>query len=201
VRVLELAPGVAARVADTVTPQPVLAAVRFSTSELSSLSAGGLVLVLDDLRDPGNVGTAIRSAEAAGAGAVVLTGQSVDPLNPKALRASAGAAFFIPIVTASLDELFAWCARQGVATFATVVRGGSPYESVDLSGAAAVLIGNEATGLAPEVVARCVEVLSIPMTGRGESLNAGVAASLVAFEAQRQRAAGGPGAARSLGAP
>ncbi|MBW4029497.1 MAG: RNA methyltransferase [Acidobacteria bacterium] len=187
VRVVTLAPGVLERIADAQTPQPLLATVRFTLSELADVRAPGLVLVLDNVRDPGNAGTIIRSGEAAGAVAVVLSGDCVDPFNPKTLRASAGAVFHVPLVVASLEATLSHFAARGVRTFATVVRGGTPYRAADLSGACAVVIGNEATGLDEGAVARCDAALSIPMVGRSESLNAGVAASLIAFEALRQR--------------
>jgi TrmH family RNA methyltransferase len=187
VRVAALAPGVLQRVANATTPQPVLATVRFTVRELTDLTTPGLVLVLDNLRDPGNAGTIIRSADAAGAVGIVLSGESVDPFNPKALRASAGSVFHLPLVTASLATTLGYFASRGVRTFATVVRGGTSYRAADLSGACVVVIGNEATGLEGDAVARCDETLSIPMAGRAESLNAGVAASLIAFEALAQR--------------
>lgn len=187
VRVASLAPGVLQRVSDAQTPQPLLATVHFALSELSDIKTPGLVLVLDNLRDPGNAGTIIRSADAAGAVALVLSGDCVDPFNPKALRASAGSVFHLPLVIASLDETLAYFAARGARTFATVVRGGTPYRAADLSGACAVVIGNESAGLDDEAVARCDEALSIPMAGRSESLNAAVAASLIAFEALSQR--------------
>lgn len=200
VRVVALAPGVLQRVADAQTPQPVLATVHFAPGELAQLSAPGLVIVLDNVRDPGNAGTIIRSADAAGAVAVVLTGDCVDPFNPKTLRASAGSVFHLPLVVTSLEGALAHFKTHGVRTFATVVRGATPYREADLSGACVVVIGNESRGLDAQAVARCDESLSIPMAGRSESLNAAVAASLIAFEALHQRcgttSAGEP---RSLG--
>jgi len=182
-----LADGVLEKVADAQTPQPVLAAVRFAVHELASLPVDGLVMVLDNVRDPGNAGTIIRSADAAGAVAVVFTGECVDPYNPKTLRASAGSVFHVPIIMASLADVTGLLRERGVASYATVVRGGVSHRSVDLSGAAAVVVGNEASGLDEVAVASCDGSITIPMAGGAESLNAGVAASLVAFEALYQR--------------
>lgn len=187
VRVFSLGPGVLARVADAQTPQPVLAAVRFSVTAIDSLPTDGLVLVLHDVRDPGNAGTIIRSADAAGVSAVVFTGQSVDPYNPKTLRATAGSVFHLPIAVASLAETLDRFHDAGARSYATVVRGGVSYRDVDFTTPAVVVIGNEAVGLDDESVARCRGMVSIPMHGRGESLNAGVAASIIAFEALHQR--------------
>jgi TrmH family RNA methyltransferase len=171
VRIFALESGVLERVADTQTPQPVIAVVRFVVSDVRQLSVDGLILVLHEMRDPGNAGTVIRSADAAGVRAVIFTGQSVDPFNPKTLRATAGAIFRIPIAVGSLSE----------------VREGASHRTVDFTKPAVVVIGNEAGGLDPSSVALCHGSITIPMTGHGESLNAAVAASLIAFEAMQQR--------------
>jgi TrmH family RNA methyltransferase len=193
VRTFALAEGVLEKIADAQTPQPVLAAVRFDQPEVTSIPATGLILVLHDLRDPGNVGTIIRSADAAGVTAVVLTGQSVDPYNPKTLRASAGSIFHLPVVVASIDATLSQF-KGDAQLFATVVRGGRSLREVDFTNPSVVVIGNEADGLDAATIERCDLTISIPMSGRSESLNAGVAASLVAFEAlwQRRDAASGP---------
>jgi RNA methyltransferase, TrmH family len=182
-----LDPGVLDRVADARTPQPVLAEARFSVSTLDDLDHDAMVLVLDNVRDPGNLGTILRSADAAGAAGVVLSGDCVDPFNPKTLRATAGSVFHVALVLAPLEETLAHFARRAVRSYATVVRGGTPYRECDLSGTCVVVVGNEATGLDDAAVARCDEPMSIEMAGRSESLNAGVAASLIAFEALHQR--------------
>jgi TrmH family RNA methyltransferase len=193
VRVFALAEGVVERVADAQTPQPVLAAVRFEATRVDTIPKVGLTLVLHDLKDPGNVGTIIRSADAAGATAVVLTGQSVDPFNPKTLRASAGSIFHLPVVVATFDDTLAHFGDDA-PVFATVIHGGTNYRAVDFTRASVVVIGNEADGLDAVTIARCSSTISIPMGGRSESLNAGVAASLIAFEAlgQNRDAAASP---------
>lgn len=180
-----LAEGVIEKIADAQTPQPVLAAVRFEQRDVDSIPKAGLILVLHDLRDPGNVGTIIRSADAAGATAVVMTGQSVDPFNPKTLRASAGAIFHLPVVVASIGATLDHFADTQL--LATVVHGGRSHREIDYLRASVVVIGNEADGLDAATVERCAESISIPMDGRSESLNAAIAASLIAFEALWQR--------------
>jgi RNA methyltransferase, TrmH family len=192
VRVFSLDAGVLAKVADAQTPQPVLAAVRFDQIDVESLAVTGLALVLHDLRDPGNAGTIIRSADAAGVRAVIFTGQSVDPFNPKTLRATAGSAFHLPVVVATLERTLAHFGAGGAHSFATVVRGGTNFREVDFAQPTLVAIGNEATGLDRETVALFSGAISIAMAGKSESLNAGVAASLVAFEALRQREVASP---------
>jgi TrmH family RNA methyltransferase len=144
-------------------------------------------MVLVDIRDPGNAGTLIRSADAAGASGVVFTGHSVDPFNPKTLRASAGSVFHLPVAVIEWDDALASLRARGARVYATVVRGGMSHRDVDFSGPSAVVIGNEALGLAEDVVAQCDEAITIEMAGSSESLNAGVAGSLIAFEALWQR--------------
>jgi TrmH family RNA methyltransferase len=187
VRIFMLDQGVLAKVADAHTPQPVLAAVRFASHDVDSIASQGLILVAHDLKDPGNAGTIIRSADAAGTSAVIFTGQSVDPYNPKTLRATAGSIFHLEVCVAPLEATLAHFAGSGAQILATVVRGGTSHRDVDFTTATVVVIGNEADGLSDEVIAQCDASISIPMAGRSESLNAGVAASLVAFEALWQR--------------
>lgn len=187
VRVFPLAPGVLQKIADTQTPQPILASVRVSLRALEELPLQGLILVLHEIRDPGNAGTIIRSADAAGAAGIVFTGQSVDPFNPKTLRATAGSIFHLPVVVGTLESVLDHFSRAGVRTLASVVRGGTSHREIDFRASNVVVIGNESDGLKPEEVALCDERLTIVMSGRNESLNAGVAASLFAFEAMWQR--------------
>jgi TrmH family RNA methyltransferase len=187
VRVFTLAPGVLEKVADATTPQPLLGAVRFPITELTKVPSAGLILVLHDVRDPGNAGTIIRSCDAAGVAAVIFTGQSVDPFNPKTLRATAGSIFHVPICVATLEETLEHFVALGAATYATLVLGGVDHRSVDFTKLSVVVIGNEADGLDIEAVSACQSAVSIAMSGQNESLNAGVAAALIVFEALWQR--------------
>jgi TrmH family RNA methyltransferase len=207
-RVFYLAPGVLERVADTVTPQPVLAVLPMRADGNADADAdsddlappwspdpGALVVVLVDVRDPGNAGTVLRAADAAGATAVVFAAESVDPYNPKTVRSSAGSIFHVPFTVhpdpAALAERLA---AGGFRTLATVVRDGEDYAGLDWSVPTAVFFGNESSGLDPALAARLSGAVAIPMAGRAESLNVGVASAVVAFEAYRQRRGGGPGA-------
>jgi RNA methyltransferase, TrmH family len=189
-RVHELAPGVLERVADAVTPQPVLAVVGYLDVSLPALHARrpATIVVCVDLRDPGNAGTVLRSAEASGAGGVVCCDGTVDMYNPKTVRASAGSLFHVPVVAGGnalevLDDIASW----GVRRLATVAHGGVPYDEADLSIPVAFVLGNEAHGLPTELDGAVDEVVTIPMTGRSESLNVGMAAAILCFEAARQR--------------
>ena len=187
VRVVGLASATFERVADAATPQGVMASVFLPIVDVAAVPSDGLVLVAHDLGDPGNAGTIIRSAEAAGARGVIFTGQSVDPCNPKALRASAGAIFQIPVAVGELDEVLAHFESRGAHTWATVLESQRDVRDVDLSGANVVVIGSEADGLDEAAIRSCAGTFRIDMAGASESLNAGVAASLVAFRAMWQR--------------
>jgi RNA methyltransferase, TrmH family len=189
-RVYDLETGVLARVADTVTPQPILAVVPtvdVSLDEVLGRSAA-LVVALVDLRDPGNAGSVLRSADAAGVDAVVFCDGSVDLYNPKTVRASAGALFHVPVVVDGPPDLvLGRLGAAGLRRLATVARGGEDYTAIDLRRPTAVVLGNEANGLPAELDALLDGSITIPMAGRAESLNVGIAAAVVCFEAARQR--------------
>jgi len=177
--VYELAPNVIERVASTEAPQPVLAVVRQRNSVLPA--DADFVMVAHRLADPGNAGTIIRSAEAAGAQAVVFTPGSVDPFNPKVVRSTAGSLFRIPVVSADLDVLQA----AGLRILATSSHHGTAYTEADLTGRVAVVVGNEAHGVPDDVPVD--GWLTIPHAGAAESLNVAMAATVLAFEVARQR--------------
>lgn len=180
--------GVLERVADAVTPQPVLAVCASVDVPLDAVVDATFVVVCVDLQDPGNAGTVLRSAEAAGAGAVVFAGASVDVSNPKAVRASAGSLFHVPVVNGGdAVEVLEVLGRHGLRRLGTVARGGEPLDDADLTGPVALVLGNEAHGLPPEIEAGLDGHLTIPMAGRGESLNVGMATAVLCFEVARQR--------------
>ena len=146
--------------------------------------------MLVGLADPGNAGTLLRSAEAAGAGAVVFCDASVDPYGPKCVRASAGSVLRLEVVReADSDAALGACAHHGLTTVATVVRGGTPYDASDLRRPVALVLGNEAHGLPSTVASRVDETVTIPMAGRAESLNVAMAGTVICFESLRQRRA------------
>jgi RNA methyltransferase, TrmH family len=181
-RVYELAPGVMPKVADTVTPQPVLAV--FPMLDLPAVPASAdLVVVMVDVRDPGNAGTVLRTADAAGVGAVVAAGGTVDPYNPKTVRSSAGSLFHVPLVVVD-DPVAALEALAPRRRLGTVVRGGEDYTAIDWRRPSAIVLGNEAAGLAPGLPLD--GSVSIPMAGPAESLNVGMACAVLCFEALRQ---------------
>ncbi len=190
VRAFELPEGTLLKVADTKSPQPLLATARFRVDTMDDVPTDRAILILDNIRDPGNAGTMIRSADAAGVGAVLFTGDCVDPFNPKTLRSSAGSVFHLPLLVGlSLAEACEGLRARGVSSLASMVRGGVDFRSAPLSAGCAIVIGNESSGLSAEAIALCDSMVSITMAGRSESLNAGVAASLLLFEALHQRTA------------
>jgi TrmH family RNA methyltransferase len=192
-RLFPLAPGVLERVADTVTPQPVLTVLPMRQdlhADALRPGAGSLLVVMVDVRDPGNAGTVLRTADASGVQAVLFCGDSVDPYNPKAVRASAGSLFHVPFgVHEDPLALAALLTTAGYRTLATVVEEGDDYAGLDWSVPTAVFLGNESAGLPDDLRAAIGGSLGIPMEGQAESLNVGVAAAVVCFEALRQRRA------------
>jgi TrmH family RNA methyltransferase len=173
------------RVASTETPQPMVAVVRTRPRRLDDLSGATFVVVGDRINDPGNAGTMLRSAEAAGAEAVVLTTGSVDPYNPKVVRASAGALFAVPVVAdVPLDAVLA---APGRRSYGTTSRPARAYTDADFTAPTTLVVGNEARGLDP--AAPVDEWVTIPHRGRAESLNVAMATTLLVFEVARQRAA------------
>jgi len=188
----------------TETPQPVAALVEppdWSWAHvLGDRPKAAMVVVLAGIQDPGNLGTILRSAEAFGATGVVSLPGTVSAWNPKAVRASAGSVFRLPLVAASEKESLARLREAGVRILATTVRSAEPADQVDLSGPVALVIGNEGSGVANDLLAKADAKITIPCPGPVESLNAAVAASVLLYEAARQRAAGTGGPAEHRGA-
>lgn len=184
-----LTSSVFASVSDTNAPQGALAIAVRSPQTMSAIAGSdGPVLVLVDISDPGNAGTLVRAAEAAGCAGVVFAGSSTDPFGPKAVRAAAGSIVRLPIaevpeVSDALIELH----NAGRTVVAMVVTGGAAPELTDLSAPVAIVIGSEAHGLPAAVVADCDIAVTIPMESAVESINAAVAGAVVLFEAARQR--------------
>lgn len=186
-----------ASILTTENPQPVAALVKPFDWIWRDLLEGGvdgsdktapLLLILAGLQDPGNLGTILRSAEAFGASGVLALPGTVSPWNPKALRASAGSALRVPYLTSSADECFTRLREARIPILATVPQSSSKNQLRTLAGPVALLLGNEGNGLPPELIAQADSTLTIPCPGPVESLNAAVAASILLYEASRQRA-------------
>jgi RNA methyltransferase, TrmH family len=187
-RVFELAPGVLERVADTVTPQPLLAVVPIPAHDLAELERSTFVVVCADVRDPGNTGAVIRAADAAGADAVVCCRGTADPYNPKTVRASAGSVLHVPVVPAGEPgQVLAELGRHGLRRLGATAHGGVPYTDADLGAPLALVLGNEASGLPDTLAGEIDEQLTIEMGGKAQSLNVSLAAAVLCFEVRRQR--------------
>jgi len=179
------------------SPQGVAALVRvkeFSLDDLLERLHVGPIIALSGLQDPGNLGTIFRSAEAFGSAGVILGEGTVSPFNAKVIRASAGSIFRLPIVhnrgkskAANLEEAIAKLCAHDIRLIATSSHKGTPLDQADLRSSAAIFFGNEGAGLPRELMVRMDESITIPQAEQVESLNAGVAASIVLYEAARQR--------------
>ena len=174
---------VLAAMADTRTPQGVLAVAHQVPVRLRDLFEDGakLVVVLDEVRDPGNAGTIIRVADAAGADAVILTGSSVDPYNPKVVRATTGSLFHLRITTGVTLAAAADAVRAAGLELLAADMHGEPLPSADLSGPTAWMFGNEAHGLSAEARASADRTIAVPIYGAAESLNLGTAAAVCLY--------------------
>lgn len=185
-------PGTLAAVLDVVTPQPAVAVIALPTPAWPVTPVPDLVVALDGVADPGNVGTLIRTAEAAGAGAVLTGPGCADPWAPKVVRAAAGSSLRVPVV--AIDDLAAELVRLGGSGVRVVgaAMAGTPYDEVDLTGPLALVLGSEAHGLSAPVAEVVHQVASIPMAGPVESLNVATAGAVLAFESARRRRRAGP---------
>jgi TrmH family RNA methyltransferase len=173
-------------VADTDTPQGVVAIVGIPDSKLR-LDKSPLVLAVDGVRDPGNLGTLIRSADAFGLAGLILSGDTVDPFNPKCVRATMGSVLRVPIkrfgrVTDSIEFL----KPHGFTIIAADIKAKKICYDHDFEGKCGILVGSEAHGLPDEVLQLCSAIVRIPMVGDTESFNVGVAGSILMYEAYRQ---------------
>ena len=190
-----LDPMVLAAIASTETPRPVLATAGFVDVDLdaaldpaSDPASVPLIVVAAGVREPGNLGTIVRSALGAGAAAVISCDEAVDLYNPKVVRAAAGALFRIPVVRdADVEVVASALASRSVRTLGLDAGGTVSIDAVDLTAAVAIVVGNEAHGLSPEVRSWLHDTVSIPLQGGLESLNAASALTVTCFEAARQR--------------
>lgn len=191
----QLPAGSLRKVLDVVTPRLVVAVTELRVGDAPELfdrgrQQGRPVLALVGIQDPGNAGTLIRVAEAVGCVGVVMTRDSVDPWNPKAVRASAGSIMRVPVaVDVEVEDLARLAQGAELELVATVADGGSAPETIVLSGGCVVLVGAEAHGLPVDLVGMADHRVTVPMQGAVESLNAAVSGSAVLLEAARQRRA------------
>ena len=171
------------------TPQGVAAMVKVKTFKLDEVfaPAPALLVICVGLQDPGNLGTIARSADAFGATGMLLGERTVSPWNWKSVRASAGSMFRVPAVKVELAAALRDVKARGVRVLATSSHKGTPISQADLSRPVALIVGNEGAGLPKELLAQADEIVAIPQSPRVESLNAGIATSIILYEAARQR--------------
>ena len=178
------------KMSDTRTPQGVLTLLRKKEWKESDIldRKSPCIVILEDLQDPGNAGTIIRTAEGAGIAGVFLTKGSVDVWSPKVIRSTMGSIYRVPVISdADLSEVFIKLRERGIRSLAAHLKGKADYDRADLSGGTAFLIGNEANGLSEEAAEAADLLVRIPMEGKVESLNAAMAAGILMYEAARQR--------------
>lgn len=180
---------VLAKCSDAQTPQPVIAVVAKAVHSPEQLLdvPDSLVVVVDGVQDPGNLGTIIRSADAVGASGVVLGAGTVDLYNPKTVRSTMGSLFHLPIAEAELPPLLTQAKARGIRLFNTSLQAKRTCYEADFTAATWFILGNEGKGVSPEVAAHVDEHVIIPMKGQAESLNVAMAATVLLFESMRQR--------------
>jgi RNA methyltransferase, TrmH family len=195
--VLSLPPDVFSSAVLTEAPQGIAALVEppaFTLDQILNAPAAQLILIAAGLQDPGNLGTLIRSAEAFAATGLITLPGTVSPWNQKALRASAGSVFRLPVIAArpdaagNEDEIFPALESRGITALAAVATDDDPLTHYDLTHPTALILGNEGSGIPPEILRHATARITIPTPGPVESLNAAIAGSILLYEASRQRA-------------
>lgn len=178
------------KMSDTQSPQGILCVVRRPVFDLEALlkKEKPLFVVLEDLQDPGNLGTIVRTGEGAGVTAVLMSNSTVDIYNPKTIRATMGSIYRVPhIYIEDLGALLEKLHNAGVETYAAHLKGENYYDGFSFAKGCAFLIGNEGNGLRKETADKAKHYLKIPMEGQVESLNAAIATALLMYEVHRQR--------------
>lgn len=185
----EISENLFSKLSDTRTPQGILAVGKQREYRLEELlGEKPLLLLLESIQDPGNLGTILRTAEGAGITGVVMNRETVDVYNPKVIRSTMGSIYRVPFLyTENLKETIENLQKQGIRVFAAHLSGEKYYDEEDYREGTAFLIGNEGNGLRQETAGMADGYIKIPMKGKLESLNAGVASALLMYEAARQR--------------
>ncbi|MFV1992179.1 MAG: TrmH family RNA methyltransferase [Acidimicrobiales bacterium] len=189
-RVAYLSAELFGRISERKGPTGIAAVLLGRTGSLNSLevTATSLFVALHEVSNPGNLGTIVRSADAAGAAGLLLLGNCADPFAPAAVKASMGSLYSLPIVAEPLpDEFTAWAHEHGLRLAATSAHSETPYWDLDLASPTVLLMGSEGAGLPAELVDRCDLVLQIPMVGSASSLNLAAATSIILFDVLRRR--------------
>ncbi len=186
---IKLSKNVFKEISDLENPQGVLAVAEFKERNIEEIYKGGqsFVMFLDSLNDPGNLGTIIRTADAFNVDAIILGEGSVDPYNPKVVRSTMGSIFRVPLYIAKDNNIFFINMKKNNVDIITTSLSGKPLERKDFLEKFVLVIGNEANGVRNDIIERSTKEIKIPMPGKAESLNAGVAASIIMYEAMRSR--------------
>lgn len=173
------------KISDTVNPQGILAVCNIKKHTFTNNAQNPLYILLENIQDPGNMGTIIRTADAAGADGIFLSKGCVDIYNPKVVRSTMGSIFHLPIYTdVDLMELLS---EINVTSIAAHLKGTKTPYDIDMKKGAAIIIGNEGNGISDELSKKADNLVKIPMPGKAESMNAGVAAAIMIYEALRQK--------------
>ncbi|KKK38307.1 RNA methyltransferase [Mesobacillus campisalis] len=178
VPVISVTEEIASALADTETTQGIFAVCR---QPQDAGQQGETYLLIDSVQDPGNLGTMIRTADAAGIDSVIVGSGSVDIYNPKVLRAAQGSHFHLPVIRGSLEEWIDKLDTHNIPVYGTALEGASPYSESPAGGPFALLVGNEGSGVNPELLAKTAKNLYIPIHGKSESLNVAVAAGILLY--------------------
>ncbi|RXT04745.1 RNA methyltransferase [Ammoniphilus sp. CFH 90114] len=179
---------IAHKLSETENPQGIFAIVDIPVNQVDELIQDSpVLLLLDAIQDPGNLGTMIRTADAAGIQGVILGKGTVDVYNPKTIRSTMGSIFHLPIVQTDLNEICHELSERGFRILATSLEGAVPYDEALYDGPVAIVIGNEANGVSASILKQCDKFVKIPIYGQAESLNAAMAAGIIMYEAIRQR--------------
>ena len=168
-------------ISETETPQGIMAICRMQESFEKNISSDSKVLMLDNVQDPGNVGTMIRTAEAAGIDLIVLGDGCADIYNGKVIRSTQGAIFHLPIIQGSLNEWIEKCKNKQIPVFGTALENGINYTQIHSPKSFALIVGNEGKGMAKDLLSQTDQNLYIPIYGKSESLNVGIAAGILMY--------------------
>lgn len=186
VKCIETSEAVLAQIGKRDNPQTVIGAYRQRWTDLNALN-GDMLVALEGVRDPGNLGTILRTADSVGAGGVILVGPSCDPFSVEAVRASMGSIFAMPMARASFEQLQKFKQARGASLLGLSLKGASPALDAPAPKRAIVLMGNEQSGLPPEMEAACDELIKLPMRGRADSLNLAIATAVMLYDLWRRR--------------
>jgi len=186
VRLIETSQGVLAQISKRDNPQTVIGAYHQSLAPLEALD-GDVIVALEGIRDPGNLGTILRTADSVGAGGVVLLGETCDPFSVEAVRASMGSIFAMKLARASFSDLTRFAKTRGAPMIGASLKGAALDAERAVPARVVVLMGNEQSGLPPEMEAACDLLVKLPMSGRADSLNLAIATAVMLYDLWRRR--------------